>query len=206
MGGSGKRKPGPPIHMNEWEYGTGLKVRARLAEGFVMTITTSRWAAMLAAGALCSLGASPAAAQNWGGGWDGGNWGHHRNHVDAGDVLAGILIIGGIAAIASAVNSNKRGSRNDRSRYPGDNPDARAGRYGNDNDQQWQQNGGVDSAVNRCTSEVSRGSDRGTTVESINRDGDGWRVQGRTGAGGEFTCSVDGNGQIRNVQVDGHAY
>ncbi len=177
-----------------------------------MIIKASRFTAALAAAAALAMAASPAAAQGWG--WGGGyndGWGrHHRDRVDAGDVIAGILIIGGIAAIASAASAHKRDARNnrgnDRGRYPGDNPEARAGRYGNDNDQQWQQNGGVDSAVSRCTSEVARGSDRNTSVESINRDGDGWRVQGRTGAGKVFTCSVDGTGQIRNVQVDGQAY
>ena len=162
----------------------------------------SRFAATLVAAAAFSLAASPAAAQGWG--WGGGNWGHHhRDRIDAGDVLAGILIIGGIAAIASAANSKKRDRRDDdRPDYPGD----RSSGYGSDHDQQWQQNAGVDSAVSRCTAEVSRGSNRGTSVESINRDGDGWRVQGRTGAGADFTCSVDGNGQIRNVQVGGRAY
>ena len=175
-----------------------------------MTIKTSHVTALLAAAAVSSLAASPAAAQNWGGvwggGWGGGDWGHHRNRVDVGDVLTTILIIGGIAAIASAANKNKRDRRGDDRPYPGDYPRDGSNGYGNDNDQQWQQNGGVDSVVNRCTNEVSRGSDRATTVESINRDGDGWRVQGRTGEGGAFTCTVDGNGRIRNVQVDGHAY
>ena len=161
-------------------------------------------AAVLASAAALSLSATPALAQGWG--WGGGGWGHHhRDRVDAGDVLAGILIIGGIAAIASAASSKKRDRRNDdRPDYPGD----RTNGYGNgnDNDQQWQQNGGVESAVNHCTAEVSRGSNRGTSVESINRDGDGWRVQGRTGAGADFTCSADGSGQIRNVQVGGRVY
>ena len=172
----------------------------------------SRLAAVLASAAALSLSATPAAAQSWG--WGGGNWGHHhRDRVDAGDVLAGILIIGGIAAIASAASSKKRDrlDRRDDNRpdYPGDRTSGYGG-YGNDNDQQWQQqgqqNGGVDSAVSRCLGEVSRGSNRGASVESINRDGDGWRVQGRTGAGAEFSCAVGGNGQIRNVQVDGRAY
>ena len=165
-----------------------------------MIANKSRFAAVLASAAALSLSASPALAQGWG----GGGWGHHhRDRVDAGDVIAGILIIGGIAAIASAASSKKRDRRDDnRPDYPGD----RTSGYGNDNDQQWQQNVGVDSAVNRCTSEVSRGSNRGPSVESINRDGDGWRVQGRTGEGAEFSCSVDGNGRVRNVQVDGRAY
>lgn len=177
-----------------------------------MTMNTACFTVALAAAAAFAMAASPASAQGWG--WGGGyndGWGrHHRDRVDAGDVIAGILIIGGIAAIASAASSHKRDGRNTRGnvqgRYPGDNPDARAGRYGNDNDQQWRQNGGVDSAVSRCTNEVSRGPDRNTSVESINRDGAGWRVQGRTGAGQVFTCSVDATGQIRTVQVDGQAY
>lgn len=170
---------------------------------------TSRLTAMLATAAAFSMTASPAFAQGWG--WGDGNWGRHRSHVDAGDILTGILIIGGIAAIASAASSKKRDRRDDDRRYPNDYPRDRPGGYGNDNDQQWdqqwdqqrQQNGSVDSAVNRCSNEVARGSGRAASVESINRDGDGWRVQGRTGEGAEFTCSVDGNGQIRNVQVDG---
>ena len=169
-----------------------------------MGINKSRFAAALASAAALSLSATPALAQDWG--WGGGGWGHHhRDRVDAGDVIAGILIIGGIAAIASAASKSKRNRRDDD--YRGDYPRERQGSYsGNDNDRQWQQNGGVDSAVNRCSNEVSRGSGRSVSVETINRDGDGWRVSGRTGEGANFTCSVDGSGQIRNVQVGGRAY
>ena len=168
-----------------------------------MGINKSRFAAALAAAAALSLSATPALAQDWG--WGGGGWGHHhRDRVDAGDVIAGILIIGGIAAIASAASKSKRNRRDDD--YRGDYPRERSARYGSDNEQQWQQNGGVDSAVNRCSNEVSRGSGRSVSVETINRDGDGWRVSGRTGEGADFTCSVDGSGQIRNVQVGGRAY
>lgn len=162
----------------------------------------SRFAGVIAAAAAASLAATPAAAQGWGGGWGGHR---HRDHIDAGDVIAGVLIIGGIAAIVSAASKNKRDSRDDG--YRGDYPRERQGsNYGNDNDQQWQQNGSVDSAVNRCSNEVSRGSGRKFSVETINRDGDGWRVEGRAAEGGNFTCSVDTSGQIRNVQVDGRAY
>ena len=164
----------------------------------------TRIAAALAATAAASLAATPAAAQGWG--WGGGWGGHrHRDHIDAGDVIAGVLIIGGIAAIASAASKSKRNRRDDD--YRGDYPRERQGGYsGNDNDQQWQQNGSVDGAVNRCSNEVTRGSGRNVSVETINRDGDGWRIAGRTGEGAEFICSVDGSGQIRNVQVGGRAY
>lgn len=165
----------------------------------------SRLTAVLASAAAFSMTASPTLAQSWGGGW-GGDWARHRSRVDVGDILTGILIIGGIAAIANAASKNKRHRRDDDRRYPGDYPRERSNGYGNDNGQQWQQNGGVDNAVNRCTDEVSRGSGHTATVDSINREGDGWRVQGRSDAGRQFTCSVDGNGRIRNVKVDGHAY
>ena len=171
----------------------------------------SRLAAALASAGALSLSATPALAQDWG--WGGGGWGHHhRDRVDAGDVIAGILIIGGIAAIAKAASSSKRDRQRDDRRYDDrpDYPRERQAGYGNDSDQQWNQQGhqnaGVDNAVNRCVGEVSRGSNRSVSVESINRDGDGWRVQGQAAEGAAFTCSVDGNGQIRNVQVGGRAY
>lgn len=43
----------------------------------------------------------------WGRGWRGGGW-RGRRGVSAGDVLAGVAIVGGIAAIASAANNNNR--------------------------------------------------------------------------------------------------
>lgn len=43
---------------------------------------------------------------------------HHHDRVDAGDVLAGILIIGGIAAIASAASNNKQKRAEPEYRYP----------------------------------------------------------------------------------------
>ena len=173
-----------------------------------MTVNRSRIAAGLASAAAFCMAASPAMAQSgggWGGGWNGG-WGRH-DRVDAGDVLTGILVIGGIAAIASAIKSkerNRRGERGDG--YPRARNSGYGNDYGNDNGQQWQQGSGIESAVDRCSNEVSRGTGRVQAVESINRDGDGWRVEGRTAAGKSFSCSVDGSGQIRNVQVDGHAY
>lgn len=169
-----------------------------------MLSRNSRLAAVLASAATLSMVATPAFAQSWGG-WGGdwgSDWGRRRNHVDVGEVLAGIAILGAIAAIANTANQNNRDRRGDDRRFPRQ----RSNGYGNDNDQQWQQNGSLDHAVSRCTEEVSRGSARSATADVINRDGDGWRVQGRTEAGRPFTCSVDSNGRIRNVQVDGHAY
>ena len=173
-----------------------------------MTSTALRFAGTLASVAAVSLSASPAMARDWG--W--GGWGSSRHHdrVDAGDVITGILIIGGIAVLADAVSKGKRerrdDRRDDRPRQSGDYPRGQNNGYGDDSRPEWNQGNGIDAAVRACTSEVARGSTRVDGVDSVNRDGDGWRVQGRTGNGGQFTCSVDGAGRIRNVNVDGRSY
>jgi hypothetical protein len=182
-----------------------------------MTRKTSRFAAVLLSAAALSMTATPVMAQGWGG------WGrhHHRDRVDAGDVLTGILIIGGIAAIASAAsNSNKRDRdrdrrRDDDRRYPDEQyrRDSNAD-YGQDNRPEWRERsntsssvgGGIDGAVNACIDEVARGSARVDGVETVNREGKGWRVQGQTIKGGDFVCSVDGSGRVTEVSVDGKAY
>ncbi|MFM5924381.1 MAG: hypothetical protein ACKOPG_09365 [Novosphingobium sp.] len=157
--------------------------------------------------------ATPAMAQSWGGGWGGwgGGWGggyrHHDRGVDAGDVIAGILIIGGIAAIASAASSNSKNKRYERRDYPQRNDD-----YGRDYSREssrddrpeWQGSASdINGAISRCLDSVSRGSGRGEQVDRVERDGDGWRVAGRNGQGESFVCSVDRDGRIRNVDVAG---
>lgn len=168
-----------------------------------MTRKTSRFAATLASVAAFSMMATPALANhNWG--W-GGN--RHRDRVDAGDVITGILIIGGIAAIASAASSNnkkKRYERRDRDeRYDNDGYEREYSRDdGRDSRPEWQEGSGINGAINRCLGEVSRGSSRVQDVDAVNREGDGWRVEGRTGNGGSFRCTIDGSGRIRNISVE----
>lgn len=173
-----------------------------------MTRKTSRIAAVLASVAAFSMVASPAmAGHNWG--WGGHR---HRERVDAGDVLAGILIIGGIAAIANAASKNKRYERRDGDDRPYE-PRYEDGRYdepgtepsyGADDRPEWREStgAGINSAIERCLDEVGRSANGETEVDSVNRDGDGWRVAGRTSAG-TFTCSIDRDGRIRNVDVGG---
>ena len=168
----------------------------------------SRSAAVLASAAAFSMTASPVMARDWG--W--GGWGHHRHRdrVDAGDVLAGILIIGGIAAVASAASkANKNKQRERDYRYPDDNyPQQRerdGGNYADDDRPVWNESGGINEAIDRCREEVSRGSTKIDEVDAVNREGDGWRVQGRTSGGGNFSCTIDGDGRIRNVNIDGRA-
>ncbi|MFM5929859.1 MAG: hypothetical protein ACKOPQ_03015 [Novosphingobium sp.] len=144
----------------------------------------------------------------WGGGWNGGGWGGGRRHhdgVDAGDVLAGVFVFGTIAAIASAASksSKDKREREERSR-PYDND---GWRYG---DEPRRDNGpadygrtsSLDTAVDSCVGEVERGTNRVDTVDAVNRDGSGWRVEGRTRAGTPFNCSVDGDGRIKGFSVE----
>jgi hypothetical protein len=60
-----------------------------------------RFAAGLAAAALVASIAAPAEAR-------GRHHRHHHDDLDAGDVVAGAVVVGGIAALASAIGEAKR--------------------------------------------------------------------------------------------------
>jgi hypothetical protein len=175
-----------------------------------MALFRTRLGASIAALAAFSLSAGPAFA---GHGW--GDWGRHRHRdrVDVGDVLTGILIVGGIAAIASAASSSdrnrdrrrddRRDDRRDSDDYQrdADYPANRAPDSQYAPAPSWNE-GGLASAVDRCTNEFS-GTGGRSEVDAVSRAGDGWRVQGRTGEGQAYSCTVDGNGRIRNISVEG---
>lgn len=112
-------------------------------------------------------------ASQWRGGWGDRRWRGRNRGVDAGDILAGVLILGSIAAVASAAtNSARRGD--DRS-------------YNDD----------VRSASDRCGAAAVAQSGLGSRIERIDnvvRDGQGWRVEGLVGSRrngvDSFTCGV----------------
>ncbi len=182
-----------------------------------MTIFGSRSAKLLAAATALSMVATPAFADR---GW-GGGYGHDRGNDDTGAwVVGGIIGIGMIAAIASAASKSNRDREARNPDYRGDdyrsNDTWRSGdsqrddyRYGNrSDDTRGSYSGadrGIDGAVDRCVSEVERGSTRVETVDSVNRDANGWRVAGRIAGGQSFDCSIDGQGRIRGVNVAGSA-
>jgi len=171
-----------------------------------------------AAGALALAGASPAFARDR----------HDHGGIDTGDVIAGALIIGGIAAIASAASKDRSYDRYDRyDRYDGYN---RYGdRYGrHDNPRQ---------AVEQCVRAAERDARRQgyrrvdvTDIRDVDRRNGGYRIKGRIavdsghrggryGRGwdndyrgwrndvrgydsGKFTCDVR-NGRVRDIDFKG---
>lgn len=171
-----------------------------------MTIFRSRAAAALAAAAALSLTATPAMARGWH---------RHGDGIDGGDVVAGLLIFGGIAVIAAAASSKSNKDRqartDDRYRDDGYHDDLNyrdyrddepnyippAGRYSPGSN--YRSGLSVDGAVDACVGEVERGSRSIDSIESVNRDRDGWRVAGRMRGGNDFACSVDGDGRVRSV-------
>lgn len=113
----------------------------------------------------------------------------HRDRVDAGDVLAGVLIIGGIAAIANAASkprTDRRYPDNDaRYRQPAN---ARSSNSGN----------GLDRAVDMCVNAIERDV-RVDTVDGASRTGSGWNVTGTLYNGDGFSCQIDNRGRISDI-------
>ncbi|WP_230291287.1 hypothetical protein [Croceicoccus sp. Ery5] len=164
-------------------------------------------------------------------GWDRGRRyrGHGHGHgryddnIDAGDVIAGILLIGGIAAVASAIANDKDKQRDEyreRYPYPDDRPYPQNGPYPDDArypdngnaypDDRYRSapaagaaaGGGIQGAIDRCVAEVER-QDRVATVDDATRSGQGWTVQGGLRDGGQYRCEIDGAGKIRDLNVGG---
>ncbi|MEL7446599.1 MAG: hypothetical protein AAGK02_12435 [Pseudomonadota bacterium] len=125
----------------------------------------------------------------------------HRNRVDAGDVLAGVLIIGGIAAIASAASNDSKKNRDrdydyrdrdrdiDYQRPRGENPRSSGTR-------------GIDNAVSMCVAEIEQDI-RVDSVDSVDRSGEGWLVTGALFNGDRFSCRINNSGRIESVDYDG---
>ncbi len=124
---------------------------------------------LLSSGFAMMSAATPAFARH-------DQWG--RDRIDAGDVIAGALIIGGIAAIASS-GSNRGGTYNDARAYRDygrGGYDDRAGAY----EQGYDSRRAVDQCVNAARQEAGRyGWARVTDVTSINRVRGGYEVKGR---------------------------
>jgi len=100
----------------------------------------------------------------------------HRDRVDAGDVIAGALIIGGIFAVLSATDNN-RDNRNDRDNF-------------SDN--------AFDTAIDSCVDRIDR-EERVGSVDNVGRTRTGYSVTGTLANGQNFSCEVSGNGRVTGV-------
>ena len=116
----------------------------------------------VAAGAM-ALSASPAAARD-----------RHDDGIDAGDIIAGALIIGGIAAVAGSIG-NDRGYNTNGGPYYGDNGRYDS-RYGDRYD--YNRSGNSRQAVQQCVNAAQRSGVRVTDIRGIDRKRDGYRVKG----------------------------
>ncbi|MBA4748506.1 MAG: hypothetical protein H2056_07310 [Sphingopyxis sp.] len=131
---------------------------------------------------------------------------HHRDRVDAGDVIAGIFLIGAIAAIADSAGKSRdrdrdRDRRDDDYRYepqPRDEDYRSAPQRG---DRQWVpgNNGAETRAVDACSwaAEGELGEDaRVGQIDEVAAGDRGWRVTGTVAAPGtmprDFTCTYRG--------------
>ena len=113
---------------------------------------------------------------------------HHDNGVDVGDILTGVLIIGGIAAIASAVEGDRDRDRRSAPPYP----DQRRGDY------RYDEGRGLDRAVSLCVDAIERDA-RVDTVDAVNRNARGWMVTGSLYDGQDFSCSIGADGRIEAI-------
>ncbi|MEL6877219.1 MAG: hypothetical protein AAGL68_03880 [Pseudomonadota bacterium] len=128
-------------------------------------------------------------------------WRRHRR-VDAGDVVAGVLILGGIAAIASAASNNKRERRDRDYDYRDRDYRDRDRRGDRRNDRRYDGGSGIDSAVSQCVNRIERDV-RVDAVDSVDRTGEGWRVQGSLYDGERFTCRIGNDGRVEGVDYGG---
>jgi hypothetical protein len=171
-----------------------------------MKMVRSVTAAALAA-TMLATSAAPAMAQgypgggygtSWGGGGygDGRRYGHRRHHnrISAGDVIAGVAILGVIAAIASSGSKKRRGDD----------------RYG-ERDRVGIQT--ENAAADACASAAEQRGGQVTGVDNVIRTQDGYSVRGTVSSGRgndqygqqRFTCEVR-YGAVESVRIDGQNY
>ncbi|MBT0666896.1 hypothetical protein HT136_00745 [Novosphingobium profundi] len=136
-----------------------------------------------------------------------------REGIDAGTVIAGALVVGGIAALAASSGNERDDSyydRGHRSRYDG----YRGGYRGVSSRE------AVDRCVSAATGTANRygGRARVTQVRDVDRKDYGYKVEGRIAVEnyargrwsrrgdvdtGKFTCRVNYGGALRNLEFSG---
>jgi len=165
-----------------------------------MALRTKLAAATSLAAAFSMLAATPAdARERW------GRWGH-RDRVDAGDVIAGVLVLGTIAAIANSAKNNRERERTEGYPVPYPRDDERY-RYRTPEGYGRNESRGMDRAADICAAEVERQAGRVGSVDGVNRNADGWQVSGELENGRAYSCWIGNDGRVSDVDVsDSAAY
>ena len=159
----------------------------------------------LVATTMLATSVTPALAQSYPGGYGNYNRGdrHHNRGVSAGDVIAGVAVVGIIAAIASAASKSSSRDRNYNNGYRGSINT---------------ENAAADACAVRVEQQFGNGA-RVSAIDQVYRTRDGYQVTGsidqrnyrndrddRYGRnydnGQRFTCSVR-YGQVDDVRIDG---
>jgi len=152
--------------------------------------------------AMLATSATPALARpgyGWGGhgGWGGYGRHWHRHDGDGfGNFLLGAIVAGGIVAIASSAAKDKQG-RDNGVVYGGNDAPSPRDRHS------WTD--AENDAANVCADGAEalasrRGVDtRVDDIDYIDRDGGGYRIEGRMEGGQGFNCGVR-NGELSYIQ------
>ncbi len=147
---------------------------------------------------MLATAVTPAMAQRYPGGGYGNPYGdryrrHHDRGISAGDVIAGVAIIGVLAAIVGAASKSSNRNRTNN---------------GNINSE--------DQAADACASRVEQrygNSARVRNIDDVQRTRDGYEVRGTVETNDHedrgtqrFTCSIR-YGQVEDLRIDsGYAY
>lgn len=121
---------------------------------------------------------------------------HHNDGIDAGDVLGGLLVVGVIAAVASAASRPKQ-PRSYPAQYP-----SRPNDYQSPRSDPRYNSQGIDRAADMCVREIERDV-RVSGVDAVERSADGWRVSGTLYNGDGFTCQIGPDGRVEDVNYSG---
>jgi hypothetical protein len=124
----------------------------------------------VAAGAMALASATPAMARD-------------RDHdgVSAGDIIAGALVIGGIAAVAGSIGNDRGYNGTYGGPYYGGNYNDRYGYNNYGYNRGGDPRSAVEQCVNAARSDLNRRGYRGaqvTDIRSVNPDRDGYKVRG----------------------------
>jgi hypothetical protein len=172
-----------------------------------MKILTKTLVGTVAAGAMALTSAAPAFARDR----------DRDNGISTGEVIAGAVILGGIAAILSSSGNKDRNYR-DRNYRGYDNNYNRGYDRNNRHKNNGYNNGNGRRAIERCVRAAERDARRGgyryanvTQIRDVDNTRYGWRVKGRIevqgargyrGDSGKFTCDLS-RGRVVDLDFRG---